>query len=61
MIDGVRDNGKVYYMISKKMITVKLNNSRFSSYDNLGFELKELKREILKQLKEKKVGKENDI
>ena len=44
-------------MVSKNMITVKLNNSRFSSYDNLGFELKELKREILIQLKEKKVGK----
>ena len=48
-------------MIDKKMITVKLNNSRFSSYDNLGFELKELESEILKQLKEKKVGKNNDI
>ena len=45
-------------MIDKKMISVKLNNSRFSSYDNLGFELKELKREILAQLKEKKVGKQ---
>ena len=45
-------------MINKKMISVKLNNSRFSSYDNLGFELKELKREILKELKEKKVGKQ---
>ena len=45
-------------MINKKMITVKLNNSRFSFYDNLGFELKELKREILKELKEKKVGKQ---
>ena len=45
-------------MINKKMITVKLNNSRFSCYDNLGFELKELKRELLKELKEKKVGKE---
>ena len=44
-------------MINKKMITVKLNNSRFSTFDNLEFELKELKREILKQLKEKKVGK----
>ena len=44
-------------MIDKKMITIKLNNSRFSSFDKLGFELKELKREILKQLKEKKVGK----
>ena len=44
-------------MINKKMIIVKLNNSRFSAYDNLGNELKELKREILKQLKEKKVGK----
>ena len=43
-------------MINKKMITVKLNNSRFSAYDNLGFELKKLKRELLKQLKEKKVG-----
>ena len=48
-------------MIDKKMIKVKLNNSRFSSYDNLGFELKELKREILKQLKNKKVGRNNDI
>ena len=44
-------------MIDKKMITIKLNNSRFSSYDNLEFELKELKREIINQLKEKKVGK----
>ena len=44
-------------MIDKKMITIKLNNSRFSAYDNLGFELKELKREILNQLKNKKVGK----
>ena len=44
-------------MINKNMITIKLNNSRFSSYDNLGFELKELKREILNQLKDKKVGK----
>ena len=48
-------------MIDKKMITVKLNNSRFSAYDNLGFELKELKREILKQLKNKKVGRNNGI
>ena len=48
-------------MIDKKMITIKLNNSRFSSYDNLGFELKELKREILNQLKDKKVGKNNDL
>ena len=48
-------------MINKKMITVKLNNSRFSTYDNLGFELKELKREILNQLKNKKVGKNNGI
>ena len=48
-------------MINKKMITVKLNNSRFSTYDNLGCELKKLKREILKQLKEKKVGKNNDL
>ena len=48
-------------MINKKMITVKLNNSRFSAYDNLGFELKELKREILNQLKDKKVGKNNGI
>ena len=48
-------------MINKKMITVKLNNSRFSSYDNLGFELKELKKEILKELKDKKVGKNNGI
>ena len=44
-------------MVNKKMITVKLNNSRFSVYDNLEFELKELKREILKVLKDKKVGK----
>ena len=44
-------------MIDKKMITIKLNNSRLSSYDNLGFELKELKREILNQLKLNKVGK----
>ena len=44
-------------MIDKKMITIKLNNSRLSSYDNLGFELKELKREILKELKDKKVGR----
>ena len=44
-------------MIDKKMITIKLNNSRFSAYDNIEFELKELKREILKQLKDKKVGK----
>ena len=48
-------------MINKKMITVKLNNSRFSAYDNLGFELKKLKREILNQLKNKKVGKNNGI
>ena len=48
-------------MINKKMITVKLNNSRFSSYDNLGIELKDLKREILNQLKNKKVGKNNDL
>ena len=48
-------------MINKKMITVKLNNSRFSAYDNLGFELKELEREILKQLKEKKVGIKHDL
>ena len=48
-------------MVDKKMITIKLNNSRFSAYDNLGFELKELKREILNQLKDKKVGKNNDI
>ena len=48
-------------MVDKKMITVKLNNSRFSSYDNLGLELKELKRELLKQLKDKKVGRINDI
>ena len=48
-------------MINKKMITIKLNNSRFSTYDNLGFELKELEREILKQLKNKKVGKNNDL
>ena len=48
-------------MVNKKMIPVKLNNSRFSSYANLGFELKELKREILNQLKDKKVGKNNDL
>ena len=48
-------------MINKKMIPVKLNNSRFSAYDNLEFELKKLKREILKQLKNKKVGKNNGI
>ena len=48
-------------MVDKKMITVKLNNSRFTAYDNLGFELKELKRDILNQLKNKKVGKNNDL
>ena len=48
-------------MINKKMISVKLNNSRFSAYDNLEYELKELKRELLKQLKNKKVGRNNDI
>ena len=48
-------------MINKKMLPIKLNNSRFSAFDNLGFELKELKREILNQLKEKKVGKNNDL
>ena len=48
-------------MVDKKMISVKLNNSRFSASDNLGFELKELKREVLNQLKEKKVGKNNDL
>ena len=48
-------------MINKKMITVKLNNSRFSSYDNLGFELKKLKRELLNKLKDQKVGKNNGI
>ena len=48
-------------MVNKKMIRVKLNNSRFSVYDNLEFELKELEREILKQLKNKKVGKNNDL
>ena len=48
-------------MVNKKMITVKLNNSRFSAYDNLEFELKELEREILKQLKDNKVGKNNDL
>ena len=48
-------------MVDKKMITVKLNNSRFSAYDNIGFELKELKREILNQLKNKKVGRNNGI
>ena len=48
-------------MINKKMITVKLNKSRFSAYDKLEFELKKLKREILNQLKDKKVGKNNGI
>ena len=48
-------------MVNKKMIRVKLNNSRFSSYDNIELELKELEREILKQLKNKKVGKNNGI
>ena len=48
-------------MVNKKMIRVKLNNSRFSAYDNLGFELKKLKRELLNQLKDKKVGRNNDI
>ena len=48
-------------MINKKMIRVKLNNSRFSAFDNLGFELKKLKRELLNQLKDKKVGKNNDL
>ena len=48
-------------VVNKNMITIKLNNSRFSSYDNLEFELKELEREILKQLKNKKVGRNNDI
>ena len=48
-------------MSNIKMITVKLNNSRFSAYDNIEFELKKLKKEILKQLKEKKVGKNNDL
>ena len=48
-------------MINKNMIKVKLNNSRFSAYDNLDFELKELEREILKQLKNKKVGRNNGI
>ena len=48
-------------MINKKMKTVKLNNSRYSAYDNLGYELKELKRELLNQLKDKKVGKNNDL
>ena len=48
-------------MINKKMLTVKLNNSRFSAYDNLGFELKKLKRELLNQFKDKKVGKNNDL
>ena len=43
-------------MVDKKMITVKLNNSRFSAYDNLGFELKKLKRELLNQLEDKKVS-----
>ena len=53
----IDNNGWVNNMINKKMIPVKLNKSRFSSYDNLGLELQELEREILKQLKEKKVGK----
>ena len=48
-------------MVNKKMIRVKLNNSRFSVYDNLGFELKKLEREILNQLKNKKVGRNNDL
>ena len=48
-------------MVNKKMITVKLNNSRFSAYDNLGFDLKKLKRELLNQLKDKKVGRNNDL
>ena len=48
-------------MVNKNMITIKLNNSRFSFYDNLEFELKELEREILKQLKDKKVGRNNGI
>ena len=48
-------------MVNKKMIRVKLNNSRFSAYDNLGFELKKLQRELLNQLKDKKVGKNNGI
>ena len=48
-------------MVNKKMITLKLNNSRFSAYDNLEFELKKLKRELLNQLKDKKVGKNNGI
>ena len=48
-------------MVNKKMITVKLNDSRFTAYDNLEFELKELEREILKVLNEKKVGKINDL
>ena len=48
-------------MVNKKMIRVKLNNSRFSAYDNIEIELKKLKREILNQLKDKKVGKNNDI
>lgn len=48
-------------MIDKKMLTVKLNKSKFSAYDNLELELKKLKRELLNQLKEKKVGRNNDI
>ena len=48
-------------MVNKKMITIKLNNSRFSAYDNIEFEINELKREILNQLKEKKVGKNYDL
>ena len=48
-------------MVNKKMIRVNLNNSRFSAYDNLEFELKKLKRELLNQLKNKKVGKNNDL
>ena len=48
-------------MVNKKMIRVKLNNSRFSAYDNIEIEIKKLKREILNQLKDKKVGKNNDL
>ena len=48
-------------MVNKKMITVKLNNSRFSAYEKLGFELKKLKREILKELNDKTAGRNNGI
>ena len=57
----IESNGLVNNMINKKMITVKLNKSRFSAYDNLELELQKLKRELLNQLKDKKVGRNNDI